>query len=73
MGEAPARLPAKIRADLGLVPAREWRLMENIMDLKSLIVDTDPLALIALGGFVSVLVVTLGLLIFMMRKLPAKR
>lgn len=43
------------------------------MDLKSLIVDTDPLALIALAGFVSVLVVTLGLLIFMMRKLPSKR
>lgn len=43
------------------------------MDLKSLIVNTDPLALIALGGFVAVLVVSLGLLIFMMRKLPSKR
>ncbi len=43
------------------------------MDLKSLIVNTDPLALIALGGFVAVLVVTLGLLVFMMRKLPSKR
>lgn len=43
------------------------------MDLKSLIVNTDPLALIALGGFVAVLVVSLGLLVFMMRKLPSKR
>lgn len=43
------------------------------MDLKSLVVNTDPLALIALGGFVAVLVVSLGLLIFMMRKLPSKR
>lgn len=49
------------------------RLMEDHMDLKSLVVNTDPLALIALGGFVAVLVVSLGLLIFMMRKLPSKR
>lgn len=43
------------------------------MDLKSLILDTDPLALIALGGFVTVLVVTIALLVFMLRKLPARR
>lgn len=43
------------------------------MDLKSLILDTDPLALIALAGFISVLVVTIALLIFMLRKLPARR
>ncbi|MGD9669806.1 MAG: hypothetical protein AB7U75_12205 [Hyphomicrobiaceae bacterium] len=42
------------------------------MDLKGLILGTDPLALIALGGFVSVLVVTLGLLIFMLKKLPGR-
>lgn len=43
------------------------------MDLESLIVDTDPLARIALGGIATVLIVTVALFIFMMRKLPARR
>lgn len=43
------------------------------MDLKSLVLDTDPLALIALGGFITVIVVTVALLVFMLRKLPARR
>lgn len=43
------------------------------MDVKSLILGTDPLALIALGGFVTVLIVSLGLLIFMLKKLPGRR
>ncbi len=43
------------------------------MDLKALILGTDPLALIALGGFIAVLVVTFGLLIFMLNKLPGRR
>ncbi|HRY06610.1 MAG TPA: hypothetical protein P5114_05780 [Hyphomicrobiaceae bacterium] len=43
------------------------------MDFKSLILGTDPLAQIALGGFIAVLVVTLGLLIFMLMKLPGRR
>jgi len=42
------------------------------MDLKALILDTDPLALIALGGFVSVLVVTLVLFAFVMMKAPGR-
>lgn len=42
------------------------------MDLKALILGTDPLALIALGGFISVLVVTLALFIFMLKKLPGR-
>ena len=49
------------------------RSLGNIMDLKSLIFGTDPLALIALGGFVTVLVVSLGLLFFMLKKLPGRR
>jgi len=43
------------------------------MDLNDLILGTDPLALIALGGFVAVLIVTLALLIFMLRKIPRRR
>jgi len=43
------------------------------MDLNSLILGTDPLALIALGGFVTVLIVSIGLLIFMLKKLPSRR
>jgi hypothetical protein len=43
------------------------------MDLQSLIFGTDQLALIALVGFVSVIVVTLALLIFVLKKLPARR
>jgi len=33
----------------------------------------DPLALIALGGFVTVVIVTLALFIFALRKLPSRR
>ncbi|MGD9783486.1 MAG: hypothetical protein AB7E80_00150 [Hyphomicrobiaceae bacterium] len=43
------------------------------MDIKSLIVDTDPLALIALGGFVSVLVVSLVLFAFVIAKSPGRK
>ncbi len=46
---------------------------EAKMDLQSLIFGTDPLALIALGGFVTVLIVTLALFIFMLKKLPSRR
>jgi hypothetical protein len=38
-----------------------------------LILGTDPLALIALGGFVTVVIVTLPLFIFALRKLPSRR
>lgn len=47
--------------------------MEAGMDLNSLIFGTDPLALIALGGFVAVLIVSLGILVFVLKKLPARR
>lgn len=42
------------------------------MDLKALLLDTDPLALIALGGFVTVLVVSLVLIGFVVMKMPKK-
>lgn len=42
------------------------------MDLKALLFDTDPLALIALGGFVAVLVVSLVITAFVIMKLPKK-
>lgn len=42
------------------------------MDFKSLILGTDPLALIALGGFVTVLIVTFGLFIFVLKKMPGR-
>ena len=45
---------------------------EAIMDLKALLLDTDPLALIALGGFVAVLVVSLVLIGFVVMKMPKK-
>jgi hypothetical protein len=38
-----------------------------------LILGTDPLALIALGGFVTVVIVTLALFIFALRTLPSRR
>lgn len=43
------------------------------MDFKELILGTDPLALTALGGFVVLLVVSVGILVFMLRKLPSRR
>lgn len=42
------------------------------MDLKALVLDTDPLALIALAGLVSVLVVTVALAAFVLMKLPKR-
>lgn len=44
--------------------------MGATMDLNGLIFRTDPLALFALGGFVLVLVVSLALVVFVLRKLP---
>ena len=45
---------------------------EATMDLKALFLDTDPLALIALGGFVSLMVVSLALVVFVIMKMPRK-
>ncbi|MBL8566408.1 MAG: hypothetical protein JNM89_11890 [Hyphomicrobiaceae bacterium] len=42
------------------------------MDLKALFLNTDPLAMIALGGLVSVLVVTVALAAFVLAKLPKR-
>lgn len=42
------------------------------MDLKALLLDTDPLALIALAGFVSLMVVSIALTVFVIMKLPKK-
>lgn len=38
-----------------------------------LIAGTDSLALIALGGFAILMVVSIGILVFVLKKLPARR
>jgi hypothetical protein len=43
------------------------------VDLNQLVLGADRLALIALGGFVTVLIVTLMLFNFALRKLPSRR
>jgi hypothetical protein len=43
------------------------------MDLKGLILGTDPLAQIALGGFVVLIVVSLGIVFFVLKKMPGRR
>ena len=46
--------------------------MPSLKDILALF-NTDPLALIALGGFVSVLVVTLAIFVFVLTRKSARR
>lgn len=43
------------------------------MDLKALLFETDPLATFALAGLLVTIIVTLGILSFVVAKLPKRR